>query len=362
MYYTFDQLFANRESTGNRLQEILIERKCTKMQLSRGTGISRPTIDKLINGAITSKNTFDKHMNKIFNYLNISEDVFATKDKFAKNRIDNLKHITGLSIRNISNVSNIPQNILVDFDLNEKVSLNDSVKLAYSFSTSTRIIENSNFFNPQFLNIENKNNIDEECQFWGFIRIKLKNCDIDKYYPITLNTMKSIYNNLNFGEIIVPCLNNKVLLLNMKNIKKISLISNNTVDFKKNRHLKKVMDETYPLVIYELLDTDYFNESVNMSTIDFDFNLVSKKKDLNIETSVFYYEDGECENECINFSKSEILLKEIVSKYRALDNEIMNLLPVCNTDGTNDIFNFDYLSIIEMPLLKLEKSIIDSIK
>jgi hypothetical protein len=36
--------------------------------------ISRPTLDKLLNGSIDSKSTFDRHMNKILQMLNMSVD------------------------------------------------------------------------------------------------------------------------------------------------------------------------------------------------------------------------------------------------------------------------------------------------
>lgn len=53
--YTLEDLFDRRSPVGTRLEQILIEKKCTKAELSKKTGVSRPTIDKVLSGTITSK-------------------------------------------------------------------------------------------------------------------------------------------------------------------------------------------------------------------------------------------------------------------------------------------------------------------
>lgn len=53
--YTLEDLFDRRSPVGTRLEQILMEKKCTKAELSKKTGVSRPTIDKVLSGTITSK-------------------------------------------------------------------------------------------------------------------------------------------------------------------------------------------------------------------------------------------------------------------------------------------------------------------
>ena len=45
--YTLEDLFDRRSPVGTRLEQILMEKKCTKAELSKKTGVSRPTIDKV---------------------------------------------------------------------------------------------------------------------------------------------------------------------------------------------------------------------------------------------------------------------------------------------------------------------------
>jgi hypothetical protein len=49
-------------------------RKSEAISFARKTDISRPTLDKLLNGSIDSKSTFDRHLQKILKILNILVD------------------------------------------------------------------------------------------------------------------------------------------------------------------------------------------------------------------------------------------------------------------------------------------------
>ena len=46
----------------------------SKVSFCKKTEISRPTLDKILNGEIDSKSTFDKHLNKILTSLSIDPD------------------------------------------------------------------------------------------------------------------------------------------------------------------------------------------------------------------------------------------------------------------------------------------------
>ena len=69
--YTLEDLFDRRSPVGTRLEQILMEKKCTKAELSKKTGVSRPTIDKVLSGTITSKKNYETHMSKIMHYFPI---------------------------------------------------------------------------------------------------------------------------------------------------------------------------------------------------------------------------------------------------------------------------------------------------
>lgn len=70
----FDNLFEERNLVAAKLKEYLRTCGYTKVSFAKMTNISRPTLDKLLNGDIDNKNSFDKHMQKILATLNISVD------------------------------------------------------------------------------------------------------------------------------------------------------------------------------------------------------------------------------------------------------------------------------------------------
>lgn len=70
----FDDLFEQRSLVAAKLKDCIRERGYTKVSFAKKTDISRPTLDKLLNGSIDNKSTFDKHLQKILSALNLSVD------------------------------------------------------------------------------------------------------------------------------------------------------------------------------------------------------------------------------------------------------------------------------------------------
>ena len=70
----FDELFEMRKLTGTKLKDYIRSNGFSKVSFCKKTEISRPTLDKILNGEIDSKSTFDKHLNKIFTSLGIGPD------------------------------------------------------------------------------------------------------------------------------------------------------------------------------------------------------------------------------------------------------------------------------------------------
>ena len=70
----FDELFEQRSLVASKLKECMRDNGYTKVSFASKADISRPTLDKLLNGAIDSKSTFDRHLQKILKLLNMSVD------------------------------------------------------------------------------------------------------------------------------------------------------------------------------------------------------------------------------------------------------------------------------------------------
>ncbi len=70
----FDELFEQRSLVASKLKECIRDKGYTKVSFAGKADISRPTLDKLLNGAVDSKSTFDRHLHKILKLLNMSVD------------------------------------------------------------------------------------------------------------------------------------------------------------------------------------------------------------------------------------------------------------------------------------------------
>lgn len=68
----FNSLFEKRSLIAENLKCVLRDKGFTKVSFSKKSDISRPTLDKLLANQIDSKATFDSHMNKILQTLNLS--------------------------------------------------------------------------------------------------------------------------------------------------------------------------------------------------------------------------------------------------------------------------------------------------
>lgn len=68
----FDILFEQRNLVASRLKDCIRDKGYTKVSFASKANISRPTLDKLLNGTIDSKKTFDRHLQKILKVLDMT--------------------------------------------------------------------------------------------------------------------------------------------------------------------------------------------------------------------------------------------------------------------------------------------------
>ena len=68
----FDELFEQRSLVASKLKECIRDKGYTKVSFAGKSDISRPTLDRLLNGAVDNKSTFDRHLQKILKVLNMS--------------------------------------------------------------------------------------------------------------------------------------------------------------------------------------------------------------------------------------------------------------------------------------------------
>lgn len=68
----FDELFEQRSLVASKLKDCIRDMGYTKVSFAAKADISRPTLDKLLNGHIDSKSSFDRHLQKILKLLNMT--------------------------------------------------------------------------------------------------------------------------------------------------------------------------------------------------------------------------------------------------------------------------------------------------
>ncbi len=71
---SFDTLFEQRILVGKKLKDCIRDSGFTKISFSKKADISRPTLDRLLSGTVDNKSTFDRHIQKILNVLDMTVD------------------------------------------------------------------------------------------------------------------------------------------------------------------------------------------------------------------------------------------------------------------------------------------------
>ena len=89
-----------------KLKDYIRSNGFSKVSFCKKTEISRPTLDKILNGEIDSKSTFDKHLNKILTSLSIDPDT-----------------LMGFSPRIQSADAVFSENAPIDYQVNDKAKM-----------------------------------------------------------------------------------------------------------------------------------------------------------------------------------------------------------------------------------------------
>lgn len=364
-----DELFDLRSNIGKKLELIIKDRKITKARLCSETGISRPTLDKMIGGEITNKTNYDKHLGKILRYLKLTpEDLIGG---IKKNRIKDIREIFRFHIKDISDMTGITVDKLMRIEAGEDVSLAELRDLAICLNTSVNVIKEENYFEPQiasyFLGLNENSDKEKLGSFWGHIGILPLNGKKYKWYPITDTTREMVYESMNNRKLVIPCMNNIILYMNMENIQKIVLLDDACdgpydMDWDLN-----VSEGEIPLVIYEALEdyeikpdetmSEKFRKSMKKISQKYHWdeeNYIYITKKINID-----YKDGRSEAGLIDFYQEENISDEVSIVYDGLGDEFSeDIIYYTDDDGIEIIVNIHNVSMIELPFIELENAII----
>lgn len=380
--YTIGDLFDKRSIVGSKLEKIFEQCGYSKAQICRESGVSRPTMDKLLCGTLTSKVNYEKHIAKVLEFLAITPDTLLGQIQNKNIRARAFRNVLHISSEEIARNTGISKVRLEQIESGEKATTAELRDIALALSTSVRSILGTSCFDAQVAKMEMIMDVYAEeaasvglSGFWGHIGILPCNTEEYLWYPITGSTRRMIYESMEMERVVIPCMNNKVLLLNMQNIKEIILLDDACDEPSFGNWDASVDCGEIPLVIYEALyDYSYLGGSVSDEIIssrfqakledlivreDWDDNDISKSL---YETSV-YFKDGHIKKVSLAFDNDETITYEI-SKVIDFGDEIpASKVLYCNaTDGAEVIFNMQNIAFLAMPLLEVEEAICSNLE
>lgn len=380
--FTLDDLFEQRKIVGIKIEQVLDDRKITKSLLSEKTNISRPTLDKIFRGELSNQVNFEKHIVKILGFLELSPSQLLGRVKHPWTESRKMRNILRCSLEDISKSTGISIEILKQIENGEEVPLAILRDLAMFLGTSVVGLLGEGYFQAQIdgmdLLLQNSEqySINNPGAFWGHVGILMQGQEKYFWHPITAYTRKIVFESKNKPFIIIPCMDNTLLLINNKYIEELVLLDDACDGPKDMDWNSNVSEGEIPLVFYEAFD-DYFfakddNEykNCNMSK-NFYEGMKSVIEEYKIDEEEFwyalnsidiYFANGKIKRHKLKFDIYDDLEETIFSVYEAgelFDGSIIYLMD----DEEKELFvNLDNVSYIRLPRTKTEEMISKAMK
>lgn len=377
--FAMDELFDKREIVGARLGILLKERNITKSKLCDAVGISRPTLNKLLSGLITNKATFANHMEKILKHLDSSTSMLMKNVDNPNVRIQAIRKVLRIKAETIHEETGVTPKRLEEIESGASATMRELRDIALALGTGVNSILGVSIFSPYaatlsyFLDSKDSNSRKEIGGFWGHIGIQPTNVKEYHWYPISSTTRNTIFGALSQRFLVIPCMNNTLLLMNTRNISNVVMLDEACDEPGFCSWDPKVSCGEIPQVVYESLD-DYVYQEEMQEFSDEDFSprfldvlrrIVedqewSEEEIYNLTNSVtIYYADGKKLSTSIDCNANDSLIYEVEGIYN-FGGEIAEggLAYYSDYNGAEIFVNIDHISVIEFPLAQVEKALI----
>ena len=378
--YEIGDLFDKRSVVGARIEEILSERGYSKSKFCKMCGISRPTIDKILSGNLTSKANFERHLNKILDTLSLTPDMLLGNAKNVYTKAREIRTILHVKEEDITGATHITLERLRKIEAGDSATKAELRDIAACLGTSTRCIDGTYFFHPQVSRPEiildvysGDRDRNVMSGFWGHLGIQPVHSENFLWFPITDHTYDLICERMEKPRLIVPCMNNKLLYINPQNINNIVLLED-ACDAPGFANWDPAVGEgEVPLVVYETLEDFLFysdnNQTPPADVISPDFfsflkDLVSEKNWTETDISSFTQEivirycDGNSLTNIIDFYNDNRIVDEIDLVYEF--GEPMGREKYAYFRDHDEVITFintENISVIELPLVQTEAAI-----
>lgn len=299
--YTIDELFNYRDVVGCKLEQIISARDYTKSGVCAGAGISRPTLDKMLGGEVTSKTNFEKHTVKLLAFLGLTPSEFmGSVDNPCANQ-KQLRKALNVDLARLSQMSGVSIEELKRIEAGENAPLVELRDIAFCLGTGVRGVLGDGYFQTQLAHMNyfvdsDPTTIRSPGGFWGHVGVLVKGYPEFMWFPITEYTSRIIRQSEQAECMAIPCMDNSLLLLPCGHIEELILLDEACdppadVDWDCNVSCGEV-----PAVMYEAFDdyASYKHANAESSKYDLSESLATAIDELvanlNLDPETFEHE------------------------------------------------------------------------
>ena len=371
---TRESLFNDRVEVGKRLATIINSRKITKTSLCEQSHLSRPTLDRLLAGKVENRSSFDKQLEKVLSALDLGIDEFLHGIGYGLgNNIASFREQLKISQKDLATMSGIDAKRLKAAE-NGQGDLCDEEwsDLALALKSDSRSVKGESFMPYQCplydYVLEDTDSSEKLFGFQGYMILTPHGSTEETSFAITRQSWNGAMNNIRREKtVVVPCLGNKLIVLNTNNIKKIEFLDDDYDDLDEHSSFFQKL----PSEVFILLEKHFEEEGD-----DEDF-LSDKQRELvkqiisssgedehfireMINCIVVHYSDGTSETIYIENYDMVASYVQGMMFYDSLDDDDQILFGIHDCEETNNLFiNFDNVAFIELPLMKVEAAMHD---
>ncbi len=375
------ELFEKREVVGARLEKILKQRAITKKGFCKEMGISRPTLDKLIAGEVTSQRCFVSHMEKALRVLDMEAEQILGTIPNPHTKVITFRKMLHYQAADIAEKTGIQQERLREIERGELATDAELRDIAHCLGVGVRHLKGACVFMPAIE--ENQAALCDETelihanQHWGYLGVLLANRSDYLWYPITTGAYHMIHQMTNRLHWVIPCMNNRLLYLNMEHVRRITLC-----DAKRNHPMDltgRPVSESACIApaAYEALD-DYFAylKDEEHSAGLFSAAFLQMMEDLVVRMKwrksapaehngrmILREQDGREMRLLLDCNGSMGFLLKLKDCYaRSSDPQMEQFQAIKGAGGVEIMFKMTHVAMLELPLAKAEEAICQKIK
>ncbi len=381
-HHSIGDLFDLRNVVGGKLEQLISERTLTKRAVCTNTGISRPTLDKVLAGEVTSKANFEKHIAKLLAYLNMTPDELMDDidNPFSSTR--QLRKVLSMNLQKVSQESGIPVEELKKIEAGEDVPLYELRDLACCLETGVRGLLGENYFQTTVARGEDflENDPCTVCSpsgFWGHFGILVKGLPKFMWFPVTAYTCSLIRQNQNNQYMVIPCLDNSLLLINNKNVLEMTLLDDACSEPADMDWDYDSDSGAFPAVFYEAFDDylEFCEEGGNPRQYGISEQLAAamertiEQNQINrddfsraLHSLTVYFEDGTTRIHVLDYYDGTDIAASVTGIYEIGEPVDGSVVQFQDDIGSEVFVNLKRVSMIKLPLEKTEAAIWENTK